>query len=183
MNPLGEFLAKLPLTEVSLKTSIGSYSVMERLDAGFMPALRMRHSGSFYTFQGNHKGNYFQIQCHFCNPDGKDAFPNESWLSVGPIRIPFRIETSPNFYGRVFDDAGGSYIQGHFGIPAPTLALIGVPFILFLRKMVPPLDGLSFFFMIALIFFAVFGMNEYYIERKGIIDFLKGLFGDVIRKD
>ncbi len=49
------------------------------------------------------------------------------YIGIAFVASPLKIETSPVFYRRVFDDPqGGSAIRGHFGIPFPAANLIGL---------------------------------------------------------
>jgi len=181
VNFLDRILARIPFTEVTIKTSVSSFAVIERVGCGLQPALFMRQRSQFFTFEGSDQGNYFKIQGHLRNPDGQDAFPNKIYIGIAFIRIPLRIETSPTFYGRVFDDADGAIIRGHFAIPFPILALV-IVLLLFLFGVVYPVWlKLSLWISLCLIAWSLVSLVEFITERQGILDFLKGLFADVIR--
>lgn len=182
MNIIDNFLVRIPLTEITIKTTINSYSVIERIEYGVKPFFMRQQKGQFFTFNGTYEGNYFILQGHLRNPDGEDAFPSTSYINIAFIRIPLQTETSPTFYGRVFDDDdNGAIIKGHFGIPFPTFALICVIGLLGFAKFYPKWSEYSLIFSFFLIMRSIFSLIEFVTERKGIIEFLKGLFYDVIK--
>ena len=181
MNIFDEFIAKIPVSEVTIKTSISSYAVIERLERGIMPSFIIRHRESSFSFEGSYSGNYFRLQGHFINSDGEDAFPNKTSVGIGFIRLPVRIETSPTFYGRVRDTDNGSIIKGHFGFPFPILSLFLVLILFIFAMFYPAINGVVLGFATFLLVWSVFSLPEFITERKGIMDFLKGLFSDVIK--
>lgn len=182
MNIIDKFLARIPLTEVTIWTTINSNAVMERIEYGLMPVLIKRNRGEFFTFHGSYDENYFKIQARLKNSDGEDTFPNDISVGIGFIRFPINIETSPIFYGRVFDDGdNGSIIKGHFGLPFPTLGLLLALVLLTIQWIVPKWSNLFAILIVFLILWSVMNMMEFITERKGILDFLKGLFYDVIQ--
>lgn len=181
MNILDETLAKFPMSEVVIKTSIGSYAVIERVEFATKPMLIKKQNNQYFTFSGTYKANYFKIQSHLRNPDGNDAFPSNSSIRIAFVRIPLNLETSPIFYGRVFDDDQGSVLRGHFGFPFPALLSLGVMILLVIGKIYPNLSEFAFGISLVMIVWAIFSLIEFFTERKGIIDFLRGLFFDVVR--
>lgn len=184
MNIIEKSLAKIPFNEVIIKTTIPAKAIIERIDYGVKPFFNRRQQGQFFTFDGSYEENYFKIQGHLRNPNGEDAFPNKVSIRIAFVRLPLRIETSPTFYGRVFDDENnGATIKGHFGIPFPTFALVCVLVVLLIAKIYPRFSEISLFFSIFLLIWSVTSIIEFITERKGIIDFLKGLFHDVIKTE
>jgi len=182
MNIIDKVLVRIPFNEVTIRTTINSYSVIERIEHGLKPFFIKRQKGQFFTFEGAYEGNYFVLQGHLRNSNGDDAFPNTSYVGIAFIRIPVKTETSPTFYGRVFDDGeNGAIIKGHFGIPFPTFALTCVLILLGFAKFYPKWSDISIGLSFFLIIWSVMSLIEFTTERKGIIDFLKGLFYDVIK--
>lgn len=175
MNRLDETLARVPLNEVTIRTTIDSYAVIERIQHAVQPVLFIPRKGQSFTFHGSCRGNYFKLHCHYYNSDGEDAYPN--WELFG-----LALETSPAFYGRVFDlEAGSAVIRGHFGLPLPTFLLSCALSMLLFGMLSKSCEDFAFFLSLGLIFYSVFSMFEFYTERKGILDFLKGLFFDVTK--
>jgi hypothetical protein len=182
MNIIDKILVRLPFSEVTIRTTINSSSVIERVEQGLKPFFIKRQKGQFFTFDGSYNGNYFVLQGHLRNSNGDDAFPNTSYLGIAFIRIPVKIETSPTFYGSVFDDGdNGAIIKGHFGVPFPIFALICVLVLLGVAKFYPEWSELLIGFSIFLIIWSIMSLIEFATERKGIINFLEGLFYDVIK--
>jgi hypothetical protein len=182
MNMIDKILARIPFSEVAYRTTINSYSVIERIEQGVKPFLVKWQKDQFFTFDGSYTGNYFILQGHLRNPDGEDAFPNTPTVGIAFIRIPVKIETSPTFYGRVIDDGdNGATINGHFGIPFPIFALLCVIVLLGIAKLYPEWSDISLFFSIFFLMWSIMSLNEFITERKGMIDFLNGLFYDVIK--
>jgi len=180
MNSIDKFLAKIPLNDVTIRTDIDSVSVIERIDFGVRPVHRSRQRSHYYSFEGSYYGNYFRIQGHLMNPDGSDVFPEGVlYLSVGFIGFPFGIESSPTFYGRVFDDGEGSIIRGHFALPFPILSLLVVLLLLFIGSVIPFFQFYAHSLSIFLVVWSITSWIEFFIERKAILDFLKGLLFDV----
>lgn len=181
MNIINKFLARIPFTEVTIRTTINSYAVIERIEYGVKPILTKRNRGEFFTFHGSYEGNYFKIQAHLRNSDGEDAFPSNKSVGIGFIQFPVNMETSPVFYGRVFDNGGdGAIIKGHFGLPFPTLGLLFALALLATQWINQKWTDALMILSIFLILWSVMNITEFAIERKGILDFLKGLFYDVI---
>jgi len=180
MRRLDEVLVKIPASTVMLKTTIPSYAVIERLEYSVMPVFTRWKKEQHFVFDGSFTGNYFTIQAKLKESNNEDVFPPQS-VFVNGFRL-FSVETSPVFYGRVFDDGdAGSTIQGHFGVPFPFLCLLSV---LVSGGIAMIISGLMKFlpeFALIMIFISVFSMPEFITERDGVIDFLKGLFYDVIR--
>lgn len=184
MNILDKLIVRIHFSEVTIKTTINSHAVIERIEHGLKPFFIKRQGKQFFTFDGLYEGNYFVLQGHLRNADGGDAFSTTFYVGVAFIRIPVNAETSPKFYGRVFDDGDhGSTIKGHFGIPFPTFALICVMALLGVAKFYPNWAELSAGFSLILIIWSLASLIEFTTERKGIIDFLSGLFNDVIKKE
>ncbi len=181
MNKIDLFFAKITISEVVLKTSINSLAVIERLEYALKPMLKKKQDGEYYIFYGSYWGNYFKIQGHQMNPDGTDAFPNEGEVRFAIFSFPIRIETSPSFYGRVFDDEAGSIIRGHFGLPFIILSLVCFLIIYFITWLLPKLANVTLIFALFFLMWSLFSIIEFIMERKAIIDFLKGLYFDVIR--
>lgn len=182
MNIIEKSLAKIPFNEVTIKTSIPAKAVIERIDHGVKPFFNRRQQGQFFTFDGSYDENYFKIQGHLRNSDGEDAFPNKASIRIAFVRLPLQMETSPTFYARVFDDEdNGATIKGHFGIPFPAFTLVCVLLLLLTAKIYPRFSDISLFFSIFMLIWSVTSILEFITERKGIIDFLKGLFYDVIK--
>ena len=181
MNAIDKILAKLPLNHVTIRTTIDSASIIERIEFGIQPTQRKRQRSEYYTFEGSYYGNYFKIQGHLMNPDGSDAFPKGGpYVSVGFVGIPLNIETSPTFYGRVFDKEEGSIISGHFALPFPILSLLLVIILLIGGLIFPVIQIVTHTLVLILLLWSVSSLIEFYTERKAIIDFLKGLLFDVI---
>ena len=155
---------------------------MERVDYGVRPCLTRGQRSQYFTFEGSSEGNYFKIQGHLTNPNGTDVFPRGGYIGIAFIAIPLNIETSPTFYGRAFNDGDGAIIRGHFAIPFPMFSLLVVLLLLALDWMFPRLHDFSFIFSLFLISWSIMSLVEYLTERRGILDFLKGLFFDVIKK-
>ena len=177
MNPIDLVLAKVPISEITIKTTINSCAVIERIDRCILPIFRTRQNGQYFIFDGSYEGNYFFLRGHLKNCDGKDAFTSNSYVGFAFIRIPVKIETSPIFYGRVFNDGeNGSTIKGHFGIPFPTLTLVIVLGLFAAAKLLPKWSELIISPSLILIFLSVMHLDQFITERKGIIDLLKGLF-------
>lgn len=182
MNIFDKILVRVPFSEVTIKTTINSYSVIERIEQGLKPFLMKPQKHQFFTFEGSYEGNYFVLQGHLRNANREDAFPNTSHVRVAFIRIPVRTETSPTFYGRVFDEGeNGAIIKGHFGVPFPTFALMCALALFGIAKYYPEWSGISIALALFLIMWSVMGLVEFSTERKGLIDFLHGLFYDVIK--
>ncbi len=182
MNIFDDILARIPLTEVTIKTTLPAYAVMERVDYGVRPCLMRRQRSQYFTFEGSSEGNYFKIQGHLTNPNGKDAFPRGGYIGIAFIGVPLNIETSPTFYGRVFNDGEGAIIRGHFAVPFPMLSLLVVMLLLVLGWMFPRLHEISLGFSLFMVMWSIMSLIEYVTERKGILDFLQGLFFGVIKK-
>lgn len=183
MRPSEEFLAKIPLTELTIKTTIPSYSVIERIEYGIKPFLVKRQGGEFYTFEGAYYGSHFKIQSKYRKSNGEDAFPNGFLLSIPLFAAWIKMETSPVFYGRVIEESKGATIKGHFGIPFPIGALLAALILLLAGKLYPIISGYTNTLSVFLIAASLFSLTEFITERKGTIDFMKGLFYDVIRQD
>lgn len=187
MNLLDNYIAKIPLSEVTIKTTINSVAVLERIEWGTRPCYRKPFQGDYFTFHSSYYGNYFRVQSHFRKSDGKDTFP-KYWPTIRIafliLKLPFGVETSPVFYGRVFDDGDqGATIKGHFGIPFPILSLFCVLLLMLIAKSTPDLKELTLTIAAFLLFWSIISVIEFIVERKGIIDFLAGLFHDVYRKE
>ena len=183
MNIIDKFLARIPISEVIITTTINSYSVIERVEHGVQRSYKKRQWEPFFTFDGSFVGNYFKIQGHLIDPSGEDTSPGS--FSIG---IPFlnflRIEVSPKFYGRVFDDPKtGAIIRGHFGVPFPTLFLIFALLMLVIGFLYQDWADYSLGFALFLVLCSVLSLREYLTVRKEIIDFLKGLFHEVTKAD
>lgn len=181
MNAIDNILARIPVREVTIKTAIDSYAVIERLQHGVAPLpLPPRQRTFFFTFEGSYEGNFFKIQAHARNPTGEDLFPPAT-VRIGFLQSPFPIETSPVFYGRVFDrEEGGALIQGHFGIPFPALGSLCTLIILAAGKAYPAWGTFSFTLSLFFLVLSIETLVEFHIERKAILDFLQGLFYDAI---
>lgn len=176
MNILDEILARIPISEVTIKTTIDSYAVIERIEYWAKPGRIRRQGKQWFIFDGSYRGNYFKIQGHKTNYDGVDAFPTNTFTGIP-------IETSPAFYGRVFDDGDGSIIRGHFGLPFPGLIALGILLLLFVGRIYPNWWNTSLGVSLLLMVWIVFSLVELIVERRGVLDFLKGLFSDVIQTE
>ncbi len=184
MNLLDQVLVRIPFREVTIRTTINSYSVIERLECGIRPTFRKPSKGPFFTFEGSYHGNYFVLRGHWRNPNGEDAFPNTFYVRIAFLSIPVQIETSPKFYGRVFDDGErGAIIAGHFGIPSPAAALSCVLALLGIAKFYPHWSEIALGLAFLLFIWSFPRLLEFFIEKEGILNFLQGLFYDVIRKE
>lgn len=138
MNFIDKFFARFPLNEVTIQTTINSYAVIERIEFGVQPFFAKWPKGVFFTFEGAYAGNYFVLQGHLRDPNGEDAYPSSTFIGFGSFGIRIPTETSPKFYGRVFDDGdNGSTIRGHFGFPFPIFALMCVIILLVLALVFP----------------------------------------------
>ena len=125
MRRLDEMLVRIPASTVKLKTTINSHAVIERLEYSVMPVFTRWKRERHFVFDGSFEGNYFTIRARFKESNNEEVFPPYNVFVYG-FRL-FSIETSPVFYGRVFDDGdAGSTIEGHFGVPFPFLCLISV---------------------------------------------------------
>jgi hypothetical protein len=174
-------LVRIPASTVKLKTTINSHTVIERLEYSVMPVFTRWKRERHFVFDGSFEGNYFTIRARFKESNNEEVFPPYNVFVYG-FRL-FSIETSPVFYGRVFDDGdAGSTIQGHFGVPFPFLCLISVLAIGGIAAIIPGLPNLLPEFSLIAIFLSLFGIREFITERNGVVDFLKGLFYDVVRE-
>jgi len=182
MNSVEKYLAKLPYNEITIRTTINSLSVIERIEFGVLPVERKRQRTQYYSFEGSYHGNYFKIQGHLINPDGSDVFPKAGYISIGFIGFPLGIESSPAFYGKVFDSEEGSIINGHFAIPFSFILLLVVLLVIYLGRVFPGFYSFSTILSMFLLLWSFSSLFEYFIERKAIIDFLKGLLFDVIKE-
>jgi hypothetical protein len=183
MKLIDKFLVRIPLSEISIKTTINSYAVIERIEHTMKPTYMRPQRNQYFTFEGSYEGNYFVIQAHLKNPDGGDAFPNYGSIGVWSFQIPFRYEISPCFYGRVFDVDGGSVLKGHFGFPLPFVLAPLIIVALFLVNAFHLESAFLTIFIIAAFPLMIFGYIQFVIEREGLTDFLAGLFFNAIRKD
>lgn len=183
MNAIDNFVARIPFSEVTIRTSLNSYEVIERIERGVAPAFNKKNGGEFYTFEGGYDGNYFVIQTHRRKETGEDAYPDDFYVTLLFFRFKVKAEASPIFYGRVFDDEQtGSTIKGHFGLPFPTFCLlIALIMMGFIIRFPQYRDGLAIIPMVSVLI-SLWTLNEFIDERKGILDFLKGLFYDVTVK-
>src|SRR5512138_3089131 len=130
MNIIDEMLARIPISEVTIKTTLGSYAVIELIEARAKPGRLKRQGKQWFSFEASYRGNYFKIQAHLTNYDGEDAFPPNTFAIIP-------LETSPTFYGRVFDRGEeGAIIRGHFGFPSPGLIALCILLLLLLGWMV-----------------------------------------------
>jgi hypothetical protein len=182
MNIIEGILARVPLTEATLKTTLPAHAVMARVENGILPAAHKRQRSIYFTFEGASEGNYFAIRGHATNPDGTDMFPAGGYIGIAFIAIPLHIETSPTFYGRAFSDNDGTIIRGHFAVPFPVIALVLVLVLLGMGWIFPGWRDGTRVFSLVLISWAIISMVEYFTERKAILDFLQGLFYDATRQ-
>jgi hypothetical protein len=177
-------LVRIPASTVKLKTTINSHAVIERLEYSVMPVFVRWKREQHFVFDGSFEGNYFTIRARLIESNNEEVFPPDSFF-VTILFFTFRlltVETSPVFYGRVFDDGdAGSTIEGHFGVPAPFLCLISILVLGIVSAIIPGSMGFLPEFSMLMIFVSIFKIPEFITERNGIIDFLKGLFFDVIR--
>ncbi|MBL8098459.1 MAG: hypothetical protein JNK81_04720 [Anaerolineales bacterium] len=183
MNLFDEIITHLPINEVRIKTNLTSESIMERIERGLKPAQVDWQESKFFTFHGSYKDNNFKIHVNSINSDGSDVFPNRTTIGIGFILIPLTMDTSPVFYGKVIKDETGAVIKGHFGIPFPIMALLGVfPLVLF-AKLFSRFQEALLVVSLFLVIWSISRLIEFVSERKAILDFLKGLFFDVIKNE
>jgi len=181
MNKLDLFFAKIPISEITIRASINSLAVIKRLEYSFKPTIMLMKNEEQYEIYGSYWGNYFKIRGHILNSDGTNVFPQGLVVGFAFLRFTIKVDTSPMFYGRVFDDKDGSTIRGHFGLPFIIFSLMCVLLILIICWFFPKLADFLGFFAIAFLFWTSYASIEFIAERKAIIDFLKGLYFDVIR--
>jgi hypothetical protein len=183
MNIIDNLLARIPINEVMIKTTINSYAVIERIDRSGQPDLIIPEGHPTYTVESEFDGNYFKVRGKLFDEKGNEQFPSPTLRLFGiAILLPIRID--PVFHGRVFDDGDrGSTIYGNFGLPFSILLLLCALALLLAGKLYPRLaeDFTSFTFFLVLV--SVFNFPQFYSERSEVVDFLKGLFFDVIRKE
>ncbi len=183
MKIIDDMLARIPLKEVELKTSLPSPQVIERLKVGLMPVLIKRNREEYFTFEGSYNGFYMKIRCHLHDREGKHEFQQTGFISMLFFVLPIRLDTSPTFYGWITDDEKGSIIRGHFGLPYPIVTLLIAMAAIWITMSFPILEKLTFIVVFFSLFMSITSIIGFIVERKAIIDFLKGLFFDVIRKE
>jgi hypothetical protein len=179
MHLIDQIIARIPISEVVIKTSIKSYAVIERIECGVMPAFFWRGNGRYFTFYSNYSSNYFIIQSTIREPDGKDSYPTIIYVSIGPVGFPIKIETSPIFFGRVFDDEQGSTIRGHFGFAIPHLLLVVALISLIMARFISSISVIANGLTGLLLLGSILSLREFIDERDCTIDFLTGLFYNV----
>jgi hypothetical protein len=183
MHIIDKIIARIPISEVVIRTSIKSYAVIERIECGIQPSFFRDHFERYFTFHQDWSSNYFIIQSTIHEPDGSDAYPMIIYVSIGPVGFPIKIEASPIFYGRVFDDEQGSTIRGHFGFAFPHLLVSLAILSLIIGRLIPIISETTNGLSILLISGSVFALRGFIDERDCTIDFLTGLFYNVPRVD
>ena len=186
MNHVDHFLARIRTNGVVIKTTLDSYSVIEKIEDGLRSNRKIRRRGSLYSYEGSYEGNYFKIQCHYHNQDGTDAFTADRAITINlpfySFEIPYRFETSPVFYANVFDDEAGAVIRGHFGIPLPFIYLIiAIVLLLGARSLSGTIRAYLLVLAIGLIIGGLNKLREFFTEQDGILEFLHHQFKDDIR--
>ncbi len=178
-----ELISWIPLRDIELPTSLHSTHVYERVAFGTRPGyVRLMH-GRYYTFEGGYNGSFIKIRSRLHEPSGKQTFSNAISFLFFYIGIPIQISSCPALYCRVTDDEHGSVIKGHFGLPYTMVMMIIACALACLMIYFPKSkDSLLLMVLFALID-SINSLNQYIIERTAVIDFLKGLFYDVIRTE
>lgn len=183
MNSVEQILVKIPITEITIKTTIHSQAVIQRIEHGVKPTFHKLQRGAwdYFTFRGSAKGNFFVVKADLKDREGNDVFKNKVGIGVLFVRMWINLNTTPVFYGRVFDTPdGGSLIQGHFGMPLPTMGLVCILVLALIGRIYPswsnPILVIGLFLLLA----SVVSLMEFAVERKGLLDFLRGLFDDVL---
>jgi hypothetical protein len=182
MNAIDRFLARLPITSLSLHVHMDSYAVIERVEIADHMKIWWRKRKRYFTFQADDEGNYFTIQAQYHETDGHDVFPPKRMVTILGVSFPVPVEESPILFGRVFDnkDGDGATIKCHFGIPIP-IYLAGISAILFLAGRIFP-SAADFASTAATLTFiwSLISFNQFIVERKGLIEVMEKLFHDVL---
>ncbi len=142
-----------------------------------------------FIFEGKVDGNMFNIICYERLPGRKERYEESEFaIYVWGIGYVKRIKNSGLFYGSIEETENGSVVSGYFGISRG----IKYSLILFLVILVPgffrfsqgrfEVSAYDIAGTVSALFLVFVGLH-YFLEasyRKAILDFLRGLFEDVL---
>lgn len=172
MNLFDEFYSSLPINDIVLHTNLERGALFAWLERSARAPLIHWGKGPYCLYKFKQQGLYFTLSGTLMKQDGERMYENDIWVGVYFIWVRIRAGLSPVFYGRVYDEAGGSEIRGHFGLPQPLALLLVVLALLSAAYYYPALrqGGYSIGLLLALV--SVNSLIQFNAERKEILGLL-----------
>jgi|WetSurMetagenome_2_1015567.scaffolds.fasta_scaffold354437_2 hypothetical protein len=185
MNTIADFLTRIPITSLSIKTSIKTYAVLERIKNAIDQQETMDKQEKGYFYVVDIEDNYFLLQTAYVKKYESNVLIPENRISFGNAYNLLSMDPVPIFFGKVLDSeyGDGAIINGHFGIPAPIYLALAVPVLILLTFGFPNVVSCSLPLAGLFLFRSLISVYQFINERKGIKTYLNELFKDVIFED
>lgn len=171
-----KLIAQLPVSEISIKTSLTPYAAAEFVEEKLKWNKGLSPAPGLAGFEAKCDDLYFIVQGVWNPPENSKGFETDLHIEVPFRKKPVRWNQSVKFYGRIRpDDENGAVITGHFGIPIPTFLLL-CSVVFFGLTFVLPGDFESYFSLgMILLIFSIACFPRFVLEREKTVQYLKRL--------